>query len=63
MDHDTDTHFCVGCGCEISISVYVVSGRLYCCEDCYHHLPCRCSERMELEDEQSSKQQPLAISY
>jgi hypothetical protein len=46
-----ETIWCYGCGVEISWAPLVVDKCRYCCRDCHEGLPCRCGERMELEDE------------
>jgi hypothetical protein len=52
--------FCDGCGVEITWAPIVIRGAHgniqlrtghYCCADCADERPCRCGERMELEDE------------
>jgi hypothetical protein len=52
--------FCDGCGTEITWSPIVLPGGgpsthrragHFCCIDCADGRPCRCSERMEFDDE------------
>jgi hypothetical protein len=56
MSRSEGVVWCDGCGVEISWAPLVKSDSDmrrgdYCCEDCYAGIPCRCGERMELEDE------------
>jgi hypothetical protein len=51
-----DLRYCKNCGCEISICAFVIEGEIYCCEDCYQHLPCHCCELVEQEDRHQNKQ-------
>lgn len=46
--------WCDGCGVEITWGPRLKGGRPYCCPDCLHGWPCRCRERVELEDERRS---------
>jgi len=46
----TDIRHCKNCGCELAICILVIDGEFYCCDDCYHRVPCRCGEIMEQED-------------
>ena len=43
--------WCDNCGVEIQYRPIVIDKRIYCCRDCYVGLRCKCSERMEMEDE------------
>ena len=45
------TFWCDSCGVEILWGPIVIERRYYCCRDCYVGLRCKCSERMEMEDE------------
>lgn len=45
------TIWCDNCGVEILWGPIVINKRYYCCQDCYEGLRCKCSERMEMEDE------------
>lgn len=51
MARDRAVVWCDGCGVEISWAPVVDQQFIYCCSDCHADLPCRCGERMELEDE------------
>lgn len=42
--------WCDGCGVEILWSPVIVGNRDHCCQDCADGLPCRCGERMELDE-------------
>jgi hypothetical protein len=46
-----ETVWCDGCGTEVTWSPVLVGNRKYCCQDCQNGLPCRCGERMEMEEE------------
>ncbi|OGO65946.1 MAG: hypothetical protein A2Z45_05015 [Chloroflexi bacterium RBG_19FT_COMBO_55_16] len=46
-----DAVWCDGCGVEITWAPQLKGKRKYCCQDCQAELPCRCGERMEMEDE------------
>jgi hypothetical protein len=46
-----ETVWCDGCGVEITWGPQVAGKHNYCCQECLQGLPCRCGERMELEDE------------
>ena len=45
------TIWCHNYGVEILWGPIVINKRYYCCQDCYEGLRCKCSERMEMEDE------------
>lgn len=45
-----DTIWCDGCGVEILWSPTIVNRLDYCCEACRDGLPCRCGERMKLDE-------------
>lgn len=62
---------CDGCGVEITWSPVVVrtaTGQIqlrqseYCCADCADGRPCRCSERMEFDDE-TRERGKISIPY
>ncbi|HSQ28183.1 MAG TPA: hypothetical protein VLM80_13755 [Anaerolineales bacterium] len=67
-----NTIFCDGCGVEITWSPVLVrnsrlgSGLLvqrplrYCCQACSEGLPCKCTERMELEEQRRSSSISIA---
>ncbi len=44
--------WCDGCGVEITWGPVLVEGRIFCCLECSKGIPCRCGERMELDEEQ-----------
>ena len=46
--------WCGGCGVEIAWGPVLVDRRTYCCRECSQGIPCACSERMELDEEQRS---------
>lgn len=50
MIWDDELIWCDGCGVEISCGCVVVGGRRFCCQDCAHGIPCRCGERMEMDE-------------
>lgn len=50
MTWDDEMIWCNGCGVEISAGCVVVKSRTFCCQDCAHGIPCRCGDRMEMED-------------
>lgn len=58
MARDRDTIWCDGCGVEISWAAVVDQQLIYCCIDCQEGLPCRCGERMEMEDERRQPGSP-----
>jgi hypothetical protein len=45
------TFWCDNCGVEILCGPIVIKNRYYCCRDCYLGWRCKCSERMEMDDE------------
>ena len=45
-----ETLYCDGCGVEILLAPVVKEQRQYCCEDCARGIPCKCGERMELDE-------------
>jgi hypothetical protein len=51
MDWDDETVWCNGCGAEITWNPVLSGKHRYCCQDCLNGKPCRCAERMEIEDE------------
>lgn len=51
MTNSESVVYCDGCGIEITWSPVVEDGRRYCCKDCRDGLPCRCGERLELDEE------------
>lgn len=51
MNYDREACWCDGCGVEITWGPWFKDGRPYCCEDCMRGWPCRCRERVDLEDE------------
>lgn len=68
MARDRDTIWCDGCGVEITWAAVDDQQFIYCCPDCHAGLPCRCGERMELEDEHRQPGEPnlpptLSIPY
>lgn len=50
MSRYTNTIWCDGCGVEITWGPRVEGERHYCCQDCLDGLPCKCGERMELDE-------------
>ncbi|UCD99046.1 MAG: hypothetical protein JSV42_19260 [Chloroflexota bacterium] len=50
--------WCDGCGAEITWGPVLVAKRPYCCRDCSQGYPCKCGERMELDDEQRETRTP-----
>ncbi len=46
-----DTHWCRGCGVEISWGPFMAGGRAYCCRDCSESRACDSGERMEQEED------------
>ena len=58
MAHDRDTHWCDGCGVEITWTPVTEQQFIYCCANCHTGLPCRCGERMEQEDERRQPGEP-----
>jgi hypothetical protein len=56
MDWDHETVWCDGCGAEITWNPILASKRRYCCQDCLEGRPCRCGERMELDDDRRPDQ-------
>jgi hypothetical protein len=61
MDWDDETIWCHGCGAEISWNPILAGKRRYCCQDCLEGRPCRCGERMEIDDER--RQEATLPSY
>lgn len=61
MAHDRDTHWCDGCGVEITWAPVVDLNWIYCCPECLNSLPCRCGERMEQEDERRQPGEPSQL--
>ena len=61
MANDRDVYWCDCCGVELFWAPVVDQQFIYCCVDCQTGLPCRCGERMEMEDErrQSGESSPL----
>lgn len=51
MNWDDESVWCDGCGAEITWSPILAGKRRYCCQDCLEGRPCRCAERMELDDD------------
>lgn len=45
------TIWCDNCGVEILWGPFVVGKRYFCCRDCFDGLRCKCSERMEMDDD------------
>ncbi len=45
-----ETVWCDGCGVEITWSPVHDKSRTYCCQDCRDGQPCKCGERMELDE-------------
>jgi hypothetical protein len=45
------TIWCDNCGVEITWAPLIQHERDYCCLDCFEGRPCRCAERMEVEDD------------
>jgi hypothetical protein len=45
------TIWCDNCGVEILWGPIVVGKLHYCCRDCLEGLQCKCSERMEMDDD------------
>ena len=54
MFHQESTIQCDGCGVEITWGPFMVGEERYCCEDCFEQRPCRCGDRLELDDERRS---------
>jgi hypothetical protein len=54
MDGIDNPLWCAGCGVEITCEPFAVRKYVYCCQDCAQGIPCRCGERMEIEDERRS---------
>lgn len=50
------TRWCDNCGVEIYWGPLVVGKFIYCCQDCYRGLRCKCAERMELDDDRRDQQ-------
>jgi hypothetical protein len=50
MARYADTLWCDGCGVEIVWAPLVAGERHYCCADCFDGFPCKCGERLELEE-------------
>jgi hypothetical protein len=51
MSRYENTVFCDNCGVEITWAPVFHNEGEFCCRDCFEHRPCRCSERMEWDDE------------
>ena len=45
------TIWCDKCGVEILWGPIVINQRNYCCQSCFEGLQCKCSERMEMDDD------------
>lgn len=61
MSRSEGVIFCDGCGVEITWGPLVEGSCDYCCLDCLQGLPCRCGERMEIENDRrgsGEQQQP-----
>ncbi len=46
-----NTIWCDNCGVEISWGPIIVDKQYYCCQDCREGLLCKCSDRMDLDDD------------
>jgi hypothetical protein len=59
MSRIEDVIYCDNCGAEITWAPYLPHGAGgahprpldYCCQECFQGLPCRCGDRMEMEDD------------
>ena len=51
MTRYDEVTWCDGCGVEITWGPVFVDSRTYCCRECSQGIPCRCGERMELDEE------------
>jgi len=54
MIRETETIYCKNCGVEITGAPLIENGCVYCCLDCFHHLPCECAAIFEIEDDRPS---------
>lgn len=57
--------WCDGCGVEITWGPIIVGERIHCCRDCAQNIPCRCGERLEIDDYSRSTTEaaPLETGY
>ena len=51
MTRYDEVTWCDGCGVEITWGPMLVDRRTYCCRECSQGIPCRCGERMELDED------------
>lgn len=50
-----ETVWCDGCGVELTWAPVVVGKHRYCCLDCQAGIPCRCGERLEIDEDRREK--------
>ena len=64
MAYDRESCWCYSCGVEITWGPWLKAEHPYCCQDCLRGYPCRCRERVELEDDRrQSSAAALPTSY
>lgn len=56
------TIWCDNCGVEILWGPIVVGRRYYCCRDCFDGARCKCSERIEMEDDRRGEESSIGAT-